>query len=351
MQIHPSNMVSRVFALMYQRVLQLKGWVLAWMILAYFGISWALFTLAGEDGLVGNWVDFVYFAATTASTVGYGDISPATPAGRLIAAFWFFPGALLVFTAVLSKLTSFLIEGVRRMADGLGNYGSVDGATVIIGYHAERTNRMVGDLIAGDDDDRTIVLMANQKDVVVPDGVRFVYAHRLDAPDALDRAATAHAAKVLVYADSDPETFNICLAVREINPGVHVAAYFNDRSTAHRAEKFAHVDTIVATSTEMLVRAAQDPGSGAVLMALSSATNKSTIYSAVIPDPQTVDSQLLGDAIRARGGTMVAVGQSDGDGPGFAPFPETLSPGTIIYYIAATRLGHDAWSQIAGESR
>lgn len=344
-------MFSRIYALLYQRVLHLSGWVLAWMIIIYFGVSWILFQLAGETGLVGSWVDFVYFAATTASTVGYGDISPATPAGRLIAAFWFFPGALLIFTAALSKLTSFLIEGVRRMADGLGNYDSINGATVIIGYHAERTNRMVRDMIAGDGGDGTIILMANQKNVVVPDGVRFVSNIRLDTHEALSRAACARAAKVLVYADSDAETFNICLAVRELNADVHVAAYFNDASTANRAEKFAQVDSIVSTSTEMLVRAAQDPGSGAVLMALSSATNKSTIYSAETPSSEVLNSKRLGDAIREHGGTMVAVGMGDEDGPSFAPFPDLLPAGTIVYYIAAIRLGSGMWVEIARESR
>ena len=350
MKIHSHSHFSRLFALMYQRVIELKGWVLALMIAIYSIASWIMFYLAGETGLVGNWIDFAYFAATTASTVGYGDISPATPAGRLIAAFWFFPGALLIFTAILSKLTSFLIEGVFRMAEGLGSYETVSGATVIIGYHAERTTRMVNDMMAGDAENGQIVLLARQKDARVPKEARFVHSERLDSHEALARAATANATKVLVYADSDAETFNICLAVREINPTVHVAAYFNDRSTALRAEKFAEVDTIVSTSTEMLVRAAQDPGSGAVLMALSSATNKSTIYSAAISDNGGARSQHLSDAIWKHGATMVAIGSNDGDGPKFAPFPEVLPLGTVVYYIAATRFNAGDWVRMTQET-
>lgn len=350
MKIYPHNLFSRVFSLMFRQLTELSGWVLVSMVAIYSIVSWILFYLAGETGLVGNWIDFVYFAATTASTVGYGDISPATPAGRLIAALWFFPGALLIFTAVLSKLTSFLLERIRKMADGLGSYETISGATVIIGYHAERTSRMVRDLVAGEAAHGMIVLMARQKEARVPEGVRFVHGDRLDSHESLARAATEHAAKVLVYADSDAETFNICLAVREINPEVHVAAYFNDRSTALRAEKFAKVDTIVSTSTELLVRAAQDPGSGAVLMALSSATNKSTIYSATLSTGDNVSSRLLGDAIRKHGATFVAVGLDDQDGPKFAPFPDLLPAGTIVYYIAATRFETADWSRITQEA-
>ena len=350
MKIHLHHGYSRLLALIYQRVVELRGWVLALMVVVYSIASWILFHLAGETGLVGNWVDFVYFAAVTASTVGYGDISPATPEGRLIAAFWFVPGALLIFTAVLSKLTSFLIEGVRRVAEGLGSYEAIAGATVIIGYHAERTTRMVNDMLAGDAKNDKIVLMARQKDARVPKKVQFVHSERLDSHEALARAATANAARVLVYADSDAETFNICLAVREINPEVHVAAYFNDRSTALRAEKFANVDTIVSTSTEMLVRAAQDPGSGAVLMALSSATDKSTIYSGTLSERDGARSRHLGDAICKNGATMVAISSNDGDGPKFAPFPELLPSGTVVYYIAPTRFNAADWLRISGEA-
>ena len=64
----------------------------------------------------------------------------------------------------------------------------------------------------------------------------------------------------LIYASSDGEAFNACLAVREINSDVHIAAYFDDRETAKRAERLARVDAIVSISTEMLVRAARPRG-------------------------------------------------------------------------------------------
>ena len=82
-----------IISRLYQHVLELKLWLLATLICAYMVISWILFFLAGETGLTGNPLTFIYFAATTASTVGYGDLSPSTEAGRMVAAFWFFPFA------------------------------------------------------------------------------------------------------------------------------------------------------------------------------------------------------------------------------------------------------------------
>ena len=71
----------------------------------------------------------------------------------MVAAFWFFPGALLIFSAVLGRLTGVLVEGGRRMADGNGNYERVQNATVIVGYHRDKTPLMVENLIAGQDGD------------------------------------------------------------------------------------------------------------------------------------------------------------------------------------------------------
>jgi voltage-gated potassium channel len=319
--------------------------------LGYLIISWILFFIAGEKVLVNNIIDFVYFAVTTASTIGYGDMSPSTPAGRLIAALWFFPGALLIFATSLSKLTQVVITGLRRVAEGRGNYANVRDATVIIGYDLNRTTRMVRNLVAGRDDDDTIIVMTSEKDVNLPDGVFFVHCSRLDSQEDMERAGVGNAAKVLIYASSDGEAFNACLAVREINADVHIAAYFDDRDTAKRAERLARIDAIVSTSTEMLVRAAQDPGAGTVLMALSSATEKSTIFSAEICIENTVLSGELSSTMLGYGATMVAIATEEDHSPQFAPFAENLSAGSKIYYISSARFDRGIWKKIVQEAQ
>lgn len=339
----------RLIALLYNQVVELRAWVIGLVLLGYLAISWVLFALAGEQALTRNVIDFLYFAMTTASTVGYGDMSPATPAGRLVAAVWFFPGALLIFTAVLGKITSVLVEGVRRMAEGRSNFENVANATVIIGFHAERTDRMVRDMLAGEDGDDTIIVLSRKTDIGLPDGVRLVRSDRLDGLDSLRRAGVPKAAKVLVYADTDAETFNACLAVREINPTVHVAAYFDDRDTAGRAARFANVEPVISHATEILVRAAQDPGSSRVLSALSSAVTSSTIFSGAITNDRGASSGGLREALLAKHATMVAV-STEPDAVAFAPFPDRLGVRTVVYYIAGGRLDESTWKAVLAEA-
>ncbi len=342
--------IQQILSRLYHHVLELKFWLLATIVGGYLVVSWLLFLLAGETGLTGNLLTFIYFAATTASTVGYGDLSPETAAGRMVAAFWFFPGALLIFSAVLGRLTGIIVEGVRRMADGNGSYERLQNATVIVGYHRDQTPVMVKNLIDGQDGDDKIILLAVSKNVEVPEGVRLVRAERMDALESLRRAAVPGAQKVIVYAHSDAETFNTCLAIRELNEKVHVAAYFEDRDTAKRASKLAGVEPVVSNACESLVRAAQDPGSGQVLMALSTAGLGATIYSAIVEADTPIGTESLATSLTKSEGTLIAVSEPSDDKFNFRPFPEHLPSGSSIYYVSIKRLSAEAIAAKIGGS-
>ncbi|MFW8595511.1 potassium channel family protein [Cribrihabitans neustonicus] len=329
-------MLNRLILKMYRDMLDLRLWLLALLCLAFVLISWGLFLLAGETALTSSALTFLYFAATTASTVGYGDLSPQTHAGRLVAALWFFPGALLIFSAVLGRLAGAMVERIRRMAEGQGSFETLAGATVIVGYQREQTPLIVENLIAGQDGDEKIVLLTKDAEAEVPQGVHLVRTERLDALASLRRAAIPLAQKALVFANSDAETFNACLAIRELNQSVHVAAFFEDRDTARRAARIAEVETVVSNASEALVRAAQDPGAGQILMALSAANVGATIYSARVGGQ--VETARLEAAITACDGTLIAVSQPEETAYVFRPFPQVLKAQGIFYYLAAHRL-------------
>ena len=51
-----------------------------------------------------TYTDAAYFAIVTMSTVGYGDLSPSTPSGKIFTIFMIFYGIIFVFTAVASAV-------------------------------------------------------------------------------------------------------------------------------------------------------------------------------------------------------------------------------------------------------
>lgn len=326
----------RLLVKFYREFLELKWWLLCLAAMAFFAVSWLLFHFAGEEELTSNFSVYIYFAATTASTVGYGDYSPQTEAGRLVAALWFFPGSLLIFSAALGWLAGSMVERIRRMAEGYGNYESMKGATVIVGYNRDHTQVMIENLIAGQDGDDKIVLLTKRSDAELPEEVYLVRAERLDALASLKRAAIPQANKVLVYAGSDAETFNTCLAIRELNESLHIAAFFDDRDTARRAARIAGLEAIVSNASEALVRAAQDPGAGQVLMALSAANVGATIYSATVDGG--VSTPVLTAALADNDASLIALSEPDSSDFRFLPFPEQLQAGGSFYYLCSTRL-------------
>lgn len=84
--------------------------------IAVSGLTWfsaaAAFTVAedvGVDGRVEGFGDALWWSAATITTVGYGDITPVTPAGRAIALVTMIVG-ISTFAVVTAKVASFLVE-------------------------------------------------------------------------------------------------------------------------------------------------------------------------------------------------------------------------------------------------
>lgn len=324
-------------------VAHVRPWVLASALGSYLGITWTLLVLAEETTLIGSFTTFLYFTATVASTVGFGDYSPKTDAGKLIAIFWLFPCSFLIYSTLLAKLSAAIFQRIHNIMSGHGDYSDLKNATILVGYHEERTRRMISELVAGDDGDDDMVLVARQEKVRVDDDVRYIRADRLDSVEALRRAGVAKARRVLVHADSDAETFNACLAIREICSNVHIAAYFHDHDTARRAERLAKVEAVVSNSSEMLVRAAQDPGAGKVLLALAATSQDSAVFT--IDLHSDVNAAALATEMTARDATLIAIRSNSDAAYRFRPFPEKLQAGSSVAYICEGRLDDD-WASI-----
>lgn len=82
-------------------------------------LACTLLVLAVEDGSGGtidSFGDALWWAATTVTTVGYGDTYPVTPAGRGVAVFLMVTG-IAVFGFLTAALAAFLLERAPSEAD------------------------------------------------------------------------------------------------------------------------------------------------------------------------------------------------------------------------------------------
>jgi voltage-gated potassium channel len=60
-----------------------------------------------------SWIDSLYFTITTLATVGYGDLTPTTPVGKIVAVIFVISG-VGIFLAFLNKVMEQRVERRER---------------------------------------------------------------------------------------------------------------------------------------------------------------------------------------------------------------------------------------------
>ncbi len=333
------NLLRRAVDRVHFAVAELHWWVLAAAAAAHAGASWLILALDGETKIVAP-VDFLYWYATTAYTVGYGDLSPQTPAGRVATAIFVFPGAIAIFTTIVAKTLTAMGDFWRRRREGRGDYGRMTDTTVVIGFIPEQTPKMIDELHAEGHGAR--VVLVTRRELADPDErVLYIRARTLTDPGELRRAGVPNARRVAIYTDNDPDTLAAALAVSGLNQTAHVVCYFHDHHAADLLRLHCpQVEAIIAPGPELVVRAVQDPGASRVLNALISHLDDSaTLYCGEWRGGQATTVDEAAKRLHARDATLLAWQAADALHPSFDVRSQAgLPAGSRLFYVAQRRL-------------
>jgi len=329
---------------LYARVTNLTWDIVLILTLGHFALSWIMLTAIGGEKISSGEL-FWYFYAITATTVGYGDYSPVTAAGRLVTVLWIMPGGIALFTTIVAKVVRRLADRWRKRMRGLSSYENLAGHIVILGWHGSKTQRMV-DHIRGDKDDkdREIVLCTVKNiENPMPDQVNFVRSTALNTPDLLARAGVQAADHIIALGNDDNETLAAALGAAAINPDAHLVAYFDLQSFADLLKAHcSNVEINVSLSIELMVRSAQDPGSSRVQRQLLSTLVGPTQFSLHVPDNiEAVNYGALFSEFKfSHDATLFGVAKSTlgEDLILNAPSDHQVDPGSILYFMAAQRI-------------
>lgn len=336
----PRLKLALIFDRAFHAMADMHWRMLAGLILFHALSSWLLLAMAGEAALHPPAV-FFYWYATTAYTVGYGDLSPQGVAGRLITAVWIFPGAIAAFTTVVAKVLAGIGDIWRVRRSGRGDYSKMTDTILLVGYHPARTPKMVDELCAEFRGGQTLVLLTRQAVAELDPRLRYVQTESLTSVAALARAGVANASRVLVYASSDADTLAATLAVAAAAPETaHIVCFFEDADNARLlAQHCPKVEAILSSGPEMLARAARDPGASQVITALTSHLDEgATLFSLTWQGA----GRPIGDLAERLWGlraTLLAHQPTGAVSPRFNPPRETgVEAGDRIFYVAAERL-------------
>ncbi len=160
----------------------------------------------------------LYWAITTATTVGYGDITPKNPVGRVVA-------SLVMLTTIPLFASSFaLFAGtvasahLRRLL-GMERHEATGDEVVVIGGHAA-IPPAVAELVAAG---RDVVVVTTTDRSVFPDEVRVVVADPT-SEEAVRRARPERASQVLVAGADDAAVLVSAVLVHQFAPRTPVLA-------------------------------------------------------------------------------------------------------------------------------
>ena len=347
--------ISRVAKRLYARISGLSWDTILLLMVSHFAVSWGLIAVIGGEKIANGDI-FWYFYATTATTVGYGDYSPVTAAGRAITILWIMPGGIALFTTIIAKVVQQVSDKWRKRLRGLASYENLTDHIVILGWHGSRTQRMVDHIRGGQGEhEREIVLCSAQTiENPMPDQVSFVRGAALNTPDVLRRAAVATAKYIIALGHDDNETLAAALGAAAVNGDAHIVAYFDEQSFADLLGAHCpQAECNVSLSIELMVRSAQDPGSSRVQRQLLSTLEGPTQFSFQVPaDANPVTYGTLFSELKTKhDATLFGVAESTlGDDLTLnAPSEHRVDPGMVLYFMAAQRIDpvQIDWSALA----
>ncbi|MBW3696647.1 two pore domain potassium channel family protein [Vibrio sp. T187] len=329
----------------HANIFELNGKNLLFTFIAYVALSWLLLRFANETDLTASFTTFIYYLVVTASTVGYGDMSPTTELGRWIVILFIIPGGLSLFAALLGKAAS---EGVYYWRAGLlgKRRVRVDNHILMLGWNEQRTIHLIRMLQHEETGKRPIVL-CTRSDIEnpLPGEISFVRVNSYTDGKEMDKTEIDSASCILIDSPEDDVTLSAALYCANRNPDAHLLVYFQDEALSDLLHKHCpNSECIPAVGAEMLAKAAVDPGSSALHQELLSSTRGMTQYSTYFPKEANASTiapifTMFKEQYQA---TLIAI--DTGEGIELNPeLNSSVPPSSKLFYIADERIDDFDW--------
>jgi len=216
------------------------------------------YALREEYGNVDSLTDAFYYTVVTASTVGYGDITPTTDKATLFAVSLVVLGTAS-FAVALGSVLGPAIEA--RFSQALGTmtdtqYDLFEDHVVVLGY-GDLTEPLLETLQA---DGAEFVVVTPDRERATQLRDRGIEVHVGDPSDdePLQAVGIEHARAVIVATNNDAEDAFAILTARELNPGVRIVAGATVRDNIEKLRR-AGADTVLSPAViggQLLVRSA-----------------------------------------------------------------------------------------------
>lgn len=266
------------------------------------GLSSVMLYIAefGKNDQITSFQDTIWWAIVTVTTVGYGDISPTTPGGKVIAAGLMFAG-MFVIAMLAGLVSSTLVGRLMPLRAEQVRMSSITDHFVIAGWNLEVPMMLEQlELEYGNRMPAVIVMAEVSRPPMLDPKYIYVQGDPLKESE-LEKARMAFAKTVIIIADHksdaspstrDAVTLLTIFTVRSFESResekrrvpIHIVVEILDKENYEHAH-IAGADEVIETSrlgSSLLAHMAGNPGLGIVVSELLLATN-SNLYTDMIP--------------------------------------------------------------------
>ncbi len=274
--------------------------ILAITLVVLLGGATSLYLLENKvNKTVNSMGDAIYWAVISMTTTGYGDITPSTPGGRVIAAIVVLSG-LFLLSMVTATVASVFVEKKIREGKGLETIKFKD-HIVLCGWNNNAEETVEG-LIRTVPGKKLHLVLVNELFEEEVESLKFKFQDHefrflrgdFTREDVLARANIAQAWSAILLADTsgqhsleqaDERTILATLAVKSMAPEVKTCAeLLNPENKQHLRR--ANVDEIVVRGEHignLLAGAATSPGLPRVISSLLSPEEENNLWKVEVP--------------------------------------------------------------------
>lgn len=234
------------------------------LVLAYLTLllvsALSIMAVEPKDSGLAQFANALWWSVVTSTTVGYGDLYPATRAGQVVAALLPMFMGIGIGAAFITHVASYLIERKDRKMHGDAPFTGTD-HILIVGMTGD-TEHLISQIRQDKTyADREIVLLArlNRHPFPESENVFFINGHP-DTTRAMERANTHQAWQIIIHTGSDEDSlFALINALKLRKPGCDITVRC---LSSQSLETFSSVpgefEVIMQMTAEMMVQAMQD---------------------------------------------------------------------------------------------
>ncbi|WP_227521945.1 potassium channel family protein [Bacillus solitudinis] len=269
-----------------------------------------------EPDNFGNLLNSFYFVMTTFATVGYGDYSPVTVAGKLFTVFMYLIGIGLLGVVIGKIIDAFTIFR-RKKEEGKLDY-TKENHIIIIGW-GKKTEIAVKEILNSNSSVDIVIIdtLAKSPLDVTLDRIHYIQGDSTEE-ETFEKANISKAKSVIIFSDDtiqdqslrDSKTLTVAIIAERLAPNVHTTV---EILIEKHISNFSHVkvDEFILsqeTISRLAVRAAMYKGVSKLYNQLISRQDGEDLYK-ISKKEQWVTYEDAFKDLLAQGATLIADGE------------------------------------------